>query len=114
MRITTILAFVVLFSIISCERLDLKENVPDCIENKILEFSESSLCDQGASVYRYVFQNKFVYVFYPGNCGADMMATVYDQDCNAICGLGGFTGNVMCEGVRFDENATDEILICEY
>jgi len=106
------MAFIVLFCTLACERSYFLD-IPDCIMNKIREFEKSHLCDHGASVYRFVFQDRFVYVFSDGDCGADMIATVYDENCNVLCGLGGFAGNTMCEGVRFDENATDETLIWE-
>jgi len=64
-------------------------------------------------VFRYKFQDQFVYVFNPGNCGADMMSNVYDEDCFLICSLGGIAGNIMCNGENFTENATDETLIWE-
>ena len=85
---------------------------PVCIDQKIEEFKTSNLpCETGKSIYRYKFQDELVYVFGPGNCGADMMSDVYDEECNLICGLGGIAGNITCNGANFHEGATDETLI---
>jgi hypothetical protein len=109
-----LIGFAIITFVNSCEVLNLKENVQDCVKNKIKEFSKSSkICDQGASVYRYFFQDKYVYVFDPGNCRAEKIAEVFDENCNQICDLGGYMGNMICENTRFNENATDETLIWE-
>ena len=114
MKTYNILIAALLFSIISCQKVELKEVTPDCIQQKIIEFENSSnSCESGKSVYRYKFQGQFVFVFNPGNCGADMMSDVYDQECNPLCGLGGIAGNIMCNGDNFSENATDETMIWE-
>lgn len=90
----------------------MKSEPPNCIEQKINAYKSSKiLCLSGKSAYRYTFQEKYVYVFNPGNCGADMMSEIYDADCNRICGLGGIAGNQICNGENFGENATDETII---
>ena len=112
-RISIFIASVA-FLVTCCQKTVLNEETPDCINHKIIEFkNSSSSCETGKSVYRYVFQGTYVYVFNPGNCGADMMATVYDQECNVLCGLGGIAGNIMCNGEDFGKNATGETLIWE-
>ena len=63
------------------------------------------LCETGASVGQYLFQGHIVYVFGPGNCGADMMAPVYNSNCDCIGALGGFAGNLIINGARFDQEA---------
>ncbi len=114
MKIFIILFTALLFSIISCQKVELKEDTPACIQQKIIEFeNDVNFCETGKSVYRFKFQDQFVYVFNPGNCGADMMSDVYDQECNSICHLGGIAGNIMCNGENFSEKATDETLIWE-
>lgn len=96
-----------------CQKSDINlEDNSDCIDLKIEAFKTSNLpCESGKSIYRYKFQDEFVYVFGPGNCGADMMSDVYDEECNLICGLGGIAGNITCNGENFGQNATEEILI---
>ena len=94
-----------------CDKVEIKTSVPPCIDEMINSYRKSNLpCESGKSVYRYTFNDRYVYVFNPGNCGADMMADVYDEDCHRICGLGGIAGNLICEGVNFWEVATDETL----
>ena len=114
MNIFNIIIAVLLFSIISCQKVELKEETPDCIQQKIIEFENNvNFCETGKSVYRYKFQDQFVYVFNPGDCGADMMSNVYDEDCLLICSLGGIAGIILCNDENFSEKATDETLIWE-
>jgi len=104
----------IVFFATCCQKTELNEDTPDCIRQKINEYKHSTTsCESGKSVYRYHFQGTVVYVFNPGDCGADMMSTVYDQECNVLCGLGGITGNIMCNGEDFGKNATHETLIWE-
>ncbi|MBL7711831.1 MAG: hypothetical protein JNL13_05180 [Chitinophagaceae bacterium] len=75
---------------------------PECLKAKIAEFSQSPLsCKTGASLKQYTFQGKTVYVFAPGNCGADMASSVVDEQCKNIGSLGGFTGNMKVNGEDF-------------
>ncbi len=104
----------VVFLFTCCQKTELNKDTPECIKQKISEYKNSSAaCETGKSVYRYSFQGKDVYVFNPGDCGADMMSAVFGSDCNSICGLGGIAGNMMCNGENFYKNATDETLIWE-
>ena len=112
MRAFRLIGLLCIFGIVGCEDLDLYEPVPECIEKKIKEFREAgATCDSGANVYRYEFQGMEVYAFYPGPCGTDMVTPVYDEECNVLCGLGGFTGNIMCNDVVFADYTTNETLI---
>ena len=107
-----ILCILIPINILGCEKLGLKIDVPNCIENKIKEFKDSPLaCDSRAKVLRYYFLDSQVYVFEPGDCGADLPTDVYDSNCNIICTLGGYAGNTICQGVNFEENATNKILV---
>ena len=112
---TISLFYMLLFLFNSCQKTEMPANEnPDCLNKKIIEYKNSDLpCEAGKSIYRYTFQGKYVYVFNPGDCGADMMSDVFDEDCNRICELGGIAGNLMCNGENFWEEATDEILIWE-
>jgi hypothetical protein len=101
-----------LLSLFGCEKLDLKVDVPNCIEGKIREFKKSDLsCNSGAEVLRYDFQGSYVYVFQPGNCGADMPVKIYNSNCDLLCTLGGFEGRTYCNGESFDSSATNEVLV---
>jgi len=110
---------VILFSIIflsaSCEKNHLsQEDESDCIKVKIELFKASkNPCATGKSITRYQFQGNNVYVFYPGNCGADMMSEVFDEECDLICGLGGIAGNTECNNEEFSKNATNPLVIWE-
>jgi hypothetical protein len=77
---------------------------PQCLKDKIATFSKSAgSCETGASLKEYTFQNKTVYVFDPGQCGADMTSPVLDADCNDMGSLGGFTGNTKINGEDFSK-----------
>jgi hypothetical protein len=52
-----------------------------------------------------LLQGDYVYVFEPGNCRADMIAPVCNSSCDCIAGLRGFAGNLIINGVRFDQKA---------
>lgn len=85
----------------SCNKLDIEKGTPKCIENKIKDFDKNQACQNGASVKKYTFQGKTVYVFDPGTCGADMAAEVIDSDCNSLGFLGGISGNTEINGENF-------------
>ena len=114
MKTSTLLLTFVLLSA-SCEKNNLNpEGDSDCIQAKIEAYKASNIpCESGKSIYRYEFQGKHVYVFNPGDCGADMMSDVYDENCNLICGLGGIAGNTLCNNEEFSLNAKNEFLIWE-
>jgi hypothetical protein len=108
-----IIPFLLNIAFTYCQKVDFREETGNCLKQKITEFEKGDYaCDQGATVYRYKFQGRFVYVFNPGPCGADMISPVYDEDCVEICGLGGIAGNITCNGDNFS-SATDETLIWE-
>jgi len=91
---------IVLIALISCNRIDIEPGTPPCIENKIVSFSNTSICDN-ARVTEYIFQGKTVYVFSPGNtCGADLTSEVVDSDCNTLGYLGGISGNTSINGEK--------------
>lgn len=104
MKTAKILIFISLLFITFCEKPN--PEVPDCIWDLIKNHeNEMFLCESGASVEQFLFQEDYVYVFDPGDCGADMIAPVYNSNCQHIGGLGGFTGNLIINGVRFDQSA---------
>jgi len=81
----------------SCRKTN---TIPECLQSKIDHFKNTS-CEHGASVKKYRFQGKIVYVFSMGFCGADMAASVVDNDCNYLGLLGGIDGNTEIGGVGF-------------
>jgi hypothetical protein len=109
-----IIVAVLFMSFNCCQKTELSGEIPNCIQQKVDEFAgNASSCETGKTVYRYVFKDQFVFVFNPGNCGADMMSDVYDSKCNLICGLGGIAGNDICLDENFSKQAEDETLIWE-
>jgi len=71
-----------------------------CIKKSIENFSKTE-CDKNPNVKEYTFQGQKVFVFDPGQCGADMTSEVFDKDCKSIGFLGGFEGNVKINGEDF-------------
>ena len=88
------------FVFISCNKSTVDKDSPRCIRNKVQDFKKTC-CNEGANVKEYTFQGKNVYVFDPGNCGADMGSIVSDEDCNTIGMLGGISGNTKINGEDF-------------
>ncbi len=90
-----------LIFISSCEKK--QSETPDCINALIKTYS---FCENGGgSVSQYSFQNKIVYVFDPGYCGADMAAGVYNESCQIIGILGGIAGINIVNGELFTGHA---------
>jgi hypothetical protein len=80
----------------ACEKEQVE--TPDCTNALIKTYS---FCKKGGSVSQYSFQNKIVYVFDPGLCGADMAAGVYNESCVNIGILGGIAGINVVNGEIF-------------
>jgi hypothetical protein len=75
-----------------CKKLDLKEDVPSCIENKIKDISKENKWNPPAEVWKWV-ANGEVYYYFTSNC-CDEFNFVYDENCNLICAPdGGIAGN---------------------
>lgn len=103
---------ILVICISSCQKLDNDKDVPECIENLIIDFDKNQSCENGVNVKKYTFMGNTVYVFDPGNCGADMTSEVIDSDCNTIGYLGGITGNTEINGESFS-TATFEAITWE-
>lgn len=110
-HLTISILVLIMLSYSGCEDLDLPDHTPNCIKKRIRKFARSVSCDLGAEVESMYFQGQAVYIFNPGNCGADMSALVVDSDCNEICSLGGFTGNLVCNGDTLYKEATNKRVI---
>lgn len=93
--------FLLMVALTSCSKPDIKKGTPDCVKDKINTFDREITCSDGVNVTEYTFQNKTVYVFNPGTCGADMSSEVIDTDCNTIGYLGGFSGNMIINNEDF-------------
>ena len=109
-RAITVLALFPISLLIGCQDLDLPEGTPYCIEKRIRKFNRNEACDAGASVVRYDFQGRTIYIFNPGICGADLSSAVVDRECNNVCSLGGLAGNVICDGDTISEAINEEVI----
>ena len=90
--------------LVACGPDDYRPNSPTvkaCLDQKIQNFDKQSICDMSGDVKEYAFQGKQVYVFNPGDCGADFTSEVIDNQCNVLGYLGGITGNEKINGVSF-------------
>ncbi len=85
-----------------CKKTD--RSVPGCINDQIRKFKSYSPCND-AKVDEYLFQNELVFVFEEGTCVRDGSADVYNDSCELLGSLGGFTGNLKINDVNFSENA---------
>jgi len=104
MKTIKLVIFLLLFLPTACEKIE--KDAPDCIKDLIRKpIGILTLCETGASVDQFLFQGQNVFVFSPGSCGADMAAAVYNDKCEVIGDLGGFTGNLIINGERFDQGA---------
>jgi hypothetical protein len=103
MKTIRLLIFVIPLFLTACEKID--SDTPDCIKNLIKHHDGLGLCQTGAFLNLYTFQGQNVYVFDPGQCGADMAATVYSANCEKLGILGGIAGNTKINGVEFGQVA---------
>lgn len=99
MRYLLYLPLLLLLSV-SCKKKDNDEEPPACL-NSLIDSYKATACSTGASVKEYTFQGNQVYVFEPGNCGADMQSPVYNNSCGSMGALGGISGNIMINGADF-------------
>ncbi len=72
-----------------------------CVDQKIVAFDNQKMCPDTGDVKEYLFQGKQIYVFNPGDCGADMTSEVIDSQCNTLGFLGSITGNTKINNEDF-------------
>jgi len=106
-----ILTISLLITVLACRsKSKIQANASaNCIELKIEDFKKNA-CSNGASIKQYSFQNKTVYAFLPGNCGADMTTEVIDENCKTLGFLGGIIGNTQINGESFPINQSTKII----
>lgn len=86
---------------LSCKKDVPVLNVPDCIQERIILFSQNP-CEK-KRVQSYHFQNKVVYSFDQIECGPDGWRDIYDSDCNYLGLLGGFGSIRTIDGEDFSK-----------
>jgi hypothetical protein len=84
--------------------------IPSCIQDKIEAIQQLPRFNPPATVYRYLYEDKYVYLF-SSNC-CDQYNYVYDKDCQIICApTGGLTGKGDGRCSNFNQMASEETLI---
>jgi hypothetical protein len=106
-----ILLLIAVLSLSSCEDCLWflhDSDTPDCIEEEIASFKAemNDICDSGASVIKYEFQEEIVYAFDQGICISDGTIEVLNEECELICTLGTIAGIIECREESF-ENAIE-------
>ena len=94
--------FAVLALATGCAKRPVTKTTRGCLDDKIAVCNKEAHCDD-ASVHEYLFQEKPVFVFEPGTCGADMASEVVTADCKTLGYLGGYAGNTKINGVEFSQ-----------
>ncbi len=93
----------------SCKK-ETSIRVPPCILDKIEAIEQQPKFNPPATVYRYRYEDKYVYLFSSDCC--DQYNYLYDKDCNVICApSGGYIGRGDGRCSNFKEMASDETLI---
>jgi hypothetical protein len=84
--------------------------IPACIQSKIEAIQQQPRYNPPATVYRYFYVDKYVYLFSSDCC--DQYNYVYDKDCRMICApSGGITGKGDGKCPNFEQVATEKTLI---
>jgi len=75
----------------ACEKLDLKTEVPSCIEKEIRAIKRKEVRNPPAKVSKWEVDGQ-TYYYITSDC-CDQYNYLYDKDCNVVCAPdGGFTG----------------------
>ena len=84
--------------------------IPACIQDKIDAIQQQPRYNPPATVYRYVYGDRYVYLISSDCC--DQYNYLYDKDCNLVCApTGGITGKGDGRCSNFKQMASDETLI---
>jgi len=84
--------------------------IPPCIQEKIEAIKQQPKYNPPATVYRYLYMGKNVYLFSSDCC--DQYNYLFDKDCNVICApSGGITGRGDGRCSNFKQMASEETLI---
>jgi hypothetical protein len=92
----------------SCNKGEIK--IPPCIQEKIDALEKQPKYNPPATVYRYLYRDKYVFLFSSDCC--DQLNYLFDKDCHVICApSGGITGNGDGKCSNFQQMASDKALI---
>ncbi len=96
---TKFLFLTLVIILLSCSNNDENDNYPICmqttIDNYVKNYPEPT--QQPATISKYLYQNKNVYIFDPGSGFADILFNVVDNNCVSVCQFGGIAGIQTCE-----------------
>ena len=94
----------------SAKLKDLSKETPDCIKQKIKEFSAEKVQNPPRSIYSYTYNRETVY--YVSAVCCDQYSDLYDANCQLMGHPdGGFTGRGDGKFKEFGKNATDRKLV---
>jgi len=87
----SILAISIL-SLSSCSKVEVNEEVPNCIEKKIQNILNEPVQNPAAKVWKWE-DDQDTYYYFTSDC-CDQYNYLYDNKCKLVCAPdGGFTGN---------------------
>jgi len=90
MKILSLSLFTLLL-ISSCHKLELNEEVPSCVEDKIRDIQCEDVYNPPAEVWKWTIDENTYYYFTSDCC--DQFDYLYDSNCSIVCSpSGGFTG----------------------
>lgn len=80
--------------------------LPTCIQTLIQQKGQEKTGQSFIAIYRYKYQNRYVYFGYADCC--DQFNVLFDKDCQLLCSPnGGFTGGGDGKCPNFFKEATD-------
>lgn len=92
------------------EAQKIADSIPECIQEKIIEFSSQKVTNPPIKIYSYTYNEETVYYVTAVCC--DVYSILYDKDCNLICAPdGGKTGRGDGKCTDFFDTKTNEKLI---
>ena len=98
-----------LFSTLACNKPNLEEDVPFCINNRIKKIMKEPVLNPPGEVWKWETNSETYYYFSSGCC--DQLNYLYDDKCNEVCAPdGGFTGMGSGNCPEFDSTLTKTLI----
>lgn len=101
-KICSLLVVLTVFTLQSC--LKVPKETPECIKEMIKNNYATASCED-ITVDQYYFQDQTVYTFNVCPDNPDAGIEVYNEECNYLGLLNGFSGNQYINGVKFYDHA---------